>query len=641
MSLADDIFNTRKSGKETDTTLKTDARVIARVTDGIYRQPGSALRELISNAFDADAATVTIDTDAPRFDKITITDDGSGMSPGTLAYVLEHIGGSAKRTQEGKKYGVSSDDNPSVSPGGRKLIGKIGIGLFSIAQLSRNFQIITKIKGDEYRTIAAVTLKSYSDNDLNSDDGESEYESGIVRIWSEIARDIEAQGTSIIITNLHPQTKHTLRSLDTWMAVDESKNNDNPISPPQFHIGKADSSGGEKISNSPFFPFESDDSPKDKFTKLVDSVWEYSSGGTSTPNLKLDQFFDYYFNMIWDIGLSIPTDYIKGHPFDLAKKDGVSAYSLSNSIKRGSTASKLNLEDVSIRDSLELDAGKNNASFTVNIDGIGVYRPIKFSNFPKTKSAVKSPLIFIGKCEQEFSAVSKEISTGVLKFEAYLLWAPKISPRDHRGVLVRINGASGTLFDDTFLKYQVAELTRLNQITCEIFVSEGLDGALNIDRESFNYAHPHFVYLTAWLHGALRQLATTQKKVSSAARFITRSKAAETTIEKIKRIPEEHWQKVVDDKSIHPPDVIFENREAPIKDDELSDSYVFPKAVVKPFEPSVNTDAAKKDQMIAEEKLRAIVQVLSLYGLLDNLSTGHQQGLLHAIASILATKNGE
>lgn len=43
------------------TILKTDERVIARVTDGIYRQPGSALRELISNAYDADATRVVTD----------------------------------------------------------------------------------------------------------------------------------------------------------------------------------------------------------------------------------------------------------------------------------------------------------------------------------------------------------------------------------------------------------------------------------------------------------------------------------------------------------------------------------------------------------------------------------------------------
>lgn len=48
------------------TVLKTDERVLARVTDGIYRQPGSAIRELLSNAYDADAARVVIKTDRPR-----------------------------------------------------------------------------------------------------------------------------------------------------------------------------------------------------------------------------------------------------------------------------------------------------------------------------------------------------------------------------------------------------------------------------------------------------------------------------------------------------------------------------------------------------------------------------------------------
>jgi Histidine kinase-, DNA gyrase B-, and HSP90-like ATPase len=61
---------------------------IARVTDGIYRQPASAIRELISNAYDADATRVVIKTDAPRFERITIEGDGNGMSPDVLAYLL-------------------------------------------------------------------------------------------------------------------------------------------------------------------------------------------------------------------------------------------------------------------------------------------------------------------------------------------------------------------------------------------------------------------------------------------------------------------------------------------------------------------------------------------------------------------------
>src|SRR3990172_5482598 len=80
------IRNNLGSEHFVSTTLKTDERVIARVTDGIYRQPGSALRELISNAYDADATRVVITTDAPRFERIEIEDNGYGMSPEVLAH---------------------------------------------------------------------------------------------------------------------------------------------------------------------------------------------------------------------------------------------------------------------------------------------------------------------------------------------------------------------------------------------------------------------------------------------------------------------------------------------------------------------------------------------------------------------------
>src|SRR5579859_5417636 len=121
------------------TRLTTDRQVIARITDGIYRQPASAFRELISNAYDADATRVVIQTDAPRFDKITVEDDGIGMNLEALVHLLFHIGGSAKRSPEGQRLGLTSKD-PDRSPGGRKLIGKIGIGLFSVSQLTQSLQ---------------------------------------------------------------------------------------------------------------------------------------------------------------------------------------------------------------------------------------------------------------------------------------------------------------------------------------------------------------------------------------------------------------------------------------------------------------------------------------------------------------------
>ena len=89
------------NGKVTIAPLQTDDRVLARIYDGIYRQPASALRELISNAYDADATEVVIHTDPPRFSQIAVRDNGMGMNREALVRLINHIGGSAKRQWDG------------------------------------------------------------------------------------------------------------------------------------------------------------------------------------------------------------------------------------------------------------------------------------------------------------------------------------------------------------------------------------------------------------------------------------------------------------------------------------------------------------------------------------------------------------
>ena len=94
-SKAEQIRETTKTKKPVEFPLRTSEKILARITDGIYRQPASALRELISNAYDADATKVSIATDAPRFDEITVKDNGIGISPEMLQHLIENIGGSA------------------------------------------------------------------------------------------------------------------------------------------------------------------------------------------------------------------------------------------------------------------------------------------------------------------------------------------------------------------------------------------------------------------------------------------------------------------------------------------------------------------------------------------------------------------
>lgn len=616
------IAASRGRDEVVQTTLQADGRVLARVTDGIYRQPGSALRELISNAYDADASRVIITTDRPRFGRIVVEDDGAGMSPETVVHLLRHIGGSAKRSAEGIKLGVTSAD-VNVSPGGRRLIGKIGIGLFSIAQLTQTFQIITKTAGDPWRTVASVVLKQYSDEQLA--DSESTYEAGLVSIWQEPARDLDAHGTTVVLDRIRPKTKETLQSAGDWVRIEKDD-----LDPPRFHIGRYHPSDEGMELRQTYGKFESvpwieGDDPQVAFTKLVDAIWKELDKGDRNP--RLDQLFDYYLFMVWELSLAIPVTYIDGHPFDIPFGPSTQVYELSGPGPRSASALNLSGEQT-IRERLQLpDAHSEASDFRVIIDDLQLHRPLIFRNLPATSNKVKSPMIFVGQLRETFPGVDRALSGGPLAFQAYLLWAPKIAPVDHAGALVRVHGASGTLFDPSFLRYQVAEPTRLRQISCEIFVTEGLDSAINIDRESFNFAHAHIVRLTSWLHSALTRAITQQKQVASFVRQRAKEQGEEDEQSEIAAVVSQAWDEVTGDDDDVPPVLL----RASSSTESSPGSYIFNRNRVLGELAYHSTLQSRR----IEREVIAIAQVLDAYDLLDPLDPERRENLMRLIVNIL------
>lgn len=616
------------------TVLTTDERVIARVTDGIYRQPASALRELISNAYDADATQVVIKTDAPRFERISIEDNGHGMTPEALGHMLKHIGGSAKRNSEGKKLGITSTSDSTESPNGRKLIGKIGIGVFSVAQLTYNFQIITKTKGDSFRTIAIVNLRQYSDDSSVSSNGEEIFEAGKVLVWRERADDVENHGTTIVLNNIRPQARETLQSKEIWVAIERSEENmsfgEEALTPPKYHMGKVDQTGQflrEKDGKTNSVPWEPDDDPDEAFRKLVDAVWDEMYKGNTNP--QIDKLFDYYLQMVWSLSLAVPLPYVQEHLFDLDLQDWSDCYLVANEPK-GSATKIANANAKPIREVLGLTEGVKAQDFNVFVDNLQLLRPVKYKGLPTGAHALKRPLILFGKCTEEFARFQREFSGGRLSFEAYLFWTPKIAPAEHRGSLIRIHGSSGTLFDPTFMRYQIAEQTRLKQITCEIYIHEGFDSALNIDRESFNFAHPHSVFLTRWLHSALRQLATTQKRIASEIRSGVREESIEQQKTEIQQIALDVWKQEMKDEFSAPPVVT-------IKDTPILDGIDDADIVLVKHSPAISSQrrTASASHRINSEKMIAITQILASFDLLEKLTQQQQDRLLNAIYNVL------
>jgi hypothetical protein len=636
-------------GRVVRTRLKTSDRVIARVTDGIYRQPASALRELISNAWDADANNVTILTDAPRFSRIYVRDDGVGMSYESLAHLLHSIGGSAKRREEGQRLGISASDDPDRSPGGRPLIGKIGIGLFSVSQLSHRFRIITKVRDADYRLVAEVRLRTYAEDgeDLHGTDNDT-FLTGEVLISRQAATDIEAHGTDIVIDEVKPRVRDLLRSADRWQALatkqaavtqgDTDTATNIRVEEPQYHSGwieelQLSDDGANVLTQPPKLPWQADDPPSIRMNKLVMAV---QSESTRTERPDLASTLDTYLETIWTLGLSAPVRYVDRHPFDLTGEYPIRLFWISNEAR--GQASELSLtEDQTVRQAVaeqvegspELLDGEQFAvgEFTVIVDGVELRRPIRFDFIQSDRRALNKAILFVGKYAPDLRRVNPSQRGGDLSLEGYLFWNGRVIPKENNGVLIRIRGSSGAVFDPTFFKYQVSEQTRLRQITAELLIRRGLDAALNIDRESFNFSHPHVQLVTLWLHRAIRQLTNKHKDLTSRTRSERRNEAEANSRDVVSRYAANVWTRRQGEEP--PPEVV-------VADDARSarlarkDGFI---ALTRSNIPALvaRSGASRTER---EAKAQALVRILAAYGLLSDRSYDEQQAMVADILSV-------
>jgi Histidine kinase-, DNA gyrase B-, and HSP90-like ATPase len=656
------VASARDTGAPIFARLKTDERVFARITDGIYREPASALRELIANSYDADATEVRIETDAPRFSKIVIRDNGRGLSEDALVHVICHIGGSLKRTNEGKKYNVVNPTDANLSPGGRRLIGKLGIGLFSVSQLTHHLIIVTKVKGEYHRRVCDILLMPQREETQDQQLEDEGFITGKAQLSTVPAEDIDSQGTEITLLEIRPFVRESLQSAVRWAAIEE-ENRINSLSEqpddeytdadeaeddgfrvhpkvPDYHIGEVSRIDGELLLSEPKLPWSKNDPSTKKFEKLVAAVHSLSNPKITGEKVKLRDVLDTYLGMLWTLGLSIPIPYIKKHPFDLSADNNISAYALSNKVSGRAEPLAL-AQGQTVREKLGLTTGanRNSADFAVIVDEVQLFRPLTYPGDKLNVDEASHPVIFFGKLKTELQSLPKEYRGGPLEFEAYLYWQPKVVPAEHNGIMIRINGASGILFDKNFLDYQVSELQRLRQITAEIFIGKGLDAALNIDRESFNIAHPHFQYITKWVHHALKQLMSRHKSLQQGKSYSNLENKKSEALDELQRIV----QKKPDNESkidvIR--DIIFLNKSKSTQIELPSEltvtfeknSLFAARANVRPL-----TKSERLRESLFEEKVRAVATLLDRYGLLERLPAKDQAALLTSIVEIFSVE---
>lgn len=389
--------------------LMVAVSVLADISLGIYRTPANALKELVSNAFDADATRVVINTGFPYFRTMTCRDNGHGMSADDFRYYMQIIGGSIKR-REGRQ----------LTGKGRPIIGKIGIGILAVAQICRRFTIISSKLGSDAKFEAHIDITEFATEEakeipLGSEEAQKR-SIGSYELFDALPEEPDAHYTRIILEDIEPGFRDRL--------LEESG--------PETRIREYKLARGDPKGLPAFVEW---------LTKT--SVRDISD----------------YNRLLWELCVICPVPYLQDGP--------IKAHDVVPDIKR-----------------TLLGYG-----FTVEIDGLELGKPILFPSSDEITNR--------GEDYEIYDIAFDDIVGGRrLAFKGYIYHQRKsIMPPELRGLLVRIRNVAIGMYDKSLLNYPKAQGPRMAALSGEIHVEEGLEDALNVDRNSFRETDPHYIKL--------------------------------------------------------------------------------------------------------------------------------------------------
>ena len=439
-------------------------KALAHLSRGLYRSPASALRELVSNAWDANATEVRINTNYPLFYQLSIVDNGDGLTRKDFIRIMGGgIGNSIKRVES--KELIHN----------RPTIGRLGIGLLGIAQICGGFTIMSRPKvGKGFRSKVKLydLLREKLDTDdesivdVEGNDGDAYKEIDVGEYeWEEFDESSMKYGTVIIADDVHPTF---IRSFQNSLKFENYKE--------------------------PSLDWE-------KSLKIVSKV------------RSLQELGDYW-RLLWELAVSCPVPYIN---------------------------------EKALPDGLLLEIQKNLVSynFRVLVDGIDLKKPISLK---KNEGGYTS---------YKIQRQTTKVYGRDLVFHGYLVVqeGAQLKPDELRGVLVRVRNIGIGYYDPSMLDYRYNEGPRSRWLTGEIYVEEGLENALNIDRDSFNRFHPEFRAVQEFVHKILHEkiFPVSYKKIEDRSSLKKETKSKNRV---------ENFKKILSEKVDSPVKFSFQKEEA-------------------------------------------------------------------------------
>jgi hypothetical protein len=463
------------------------AKVFGHLSQGLYRTPAGAIKELISNSFDADAPLVRIHTGFPRFETLSCEDNGTGMSEDEFLRLMNRgIGSSYKRS--------SAADVTEVYK--RPLIGRLGLGILSLAQICTRFELSSHHKASKTAFHATIQFPPYTRQEmdkiakrLSSGDEDEQILGGQYQLEKE-QYDPAKNGVRVFTQYLRESFRKRMRTTLQRFA-------------------------NKKV-------FGASD-PYNTFQTYLSAI--YSIPPVQSLNLVSD-----YDQLLFGLSLAAPLPFIEDRNLvvqlpmmrdrqaellNFKFQVQVDNLSLANPVwlpsdREGHTAKQCRL------------TGSEKKRFEL-IDG-----PVKEScSVVQHKVEVRNSDVQFNLYEIKYT--NGNVAGSQLHFYGYLFQQTgRLYPRDIQGVLIRLQNVAIGKYDNSMLTYPYAEGPRYSMVSSELLVERGFEDALNIDRDSFNELHPHYIRVQSYVHSLLHDLifpeTWSEEKERNKAR---RDKAAE------------------------------------------------------------------------------------------------------------------
>ena len=451
--------------------IRVNEKILLEIGGGIYSSVAGAIKELVNNAFDADAEQVVISTGYPYFDEIQVLDTGHGMSLERFKMAMVSIGNSMKDT---------IDPSRVTNKHKRPIIGRLGIGLMALSQICDKAIIESQEPGAKTKFTALINFSQLRRN---------RYTRTSLSVLSSQYGGAEAIRHQLEQDELAPERREELK-LRLKLALEADKVRQmKEVDLEKTHLGYC-----AFMPELPALPYVQGTT----VTLLgIRPEIRRTLTGEERPTGPLK-------GLDWEEYLSEVDDW--SWP-ELRKRlqtetDGLTYQALPSYhqfLYELALMSPVPYEDdapISIRPDIlqEKKRALKGFKFSVRVDDGLLYKP---QLLPSGSLHEDEPL----KEGEDYIIhqihFNDDIDGSQLRYEGYLYWQrTENKPSALRGIQLYIRNAGIGLYDQTLLNFSKVNSTlQVGQLSGEIYVERGLERALKLDRQSFRETDPHYVVL--------------------------------------------------------------------------------------------------------------------------------------------------